>query len=56
VFPGAKATDHWSFDDPADAAGTEPERLAVFRRVRDEIAERVRALVDADVAAPTRDR
>jgi arsenate reductase (thioredoxin) len=57
VFPGARATDHWSFGDPADAEGTAEERLAVFRRVRDEIAERVRALVAADVApSPTRDR
>ncbi|HKG57871.1 MAG TPA: arsenate reductase ArsC [Candidatus Limnocylindrales bacterium] len=52
VFPGAKATDHWSFDDPADAHGTEDERLAVFRRVRDEIAARIEALVEAE--APTR--
>jgi arsenate reductase len=33
---------HWSFDDPAAATGTDEERLAVFRRVRDEIAERIR--------------
>jgi len=56
VFRGAKATDHWSFDDPADARGTEEERLDVFRRVRDEIADRVRGLVDADVAAAAPDR
>lgn len=29
---------HWGFDDPAAATGSEEERLAVFRRVRDEIA------------------
>jgi arsenate reductase len=28
---------HWPFDDPAHAAGTEAEQLAVFRRVRDEM-------------------
>lgn len=28
---------HWSFDDPAGATGTTEERMAVFRRVRDEI-------------------
>lgn len=28
---------HISFDDPADATGTEEEILSVFRRVRDEI-------------------
>ena len=32
---------HWSFDDPAAAQGTHEEKLAVFRRVRDEIARRI---------------
>jgi arsenate reductase len=32
---------HISFDDPAEAEGTEDEKLAVFRRVRDEIRERL---------------
>jgi arsenate reductase len=41
VWPGARAM-HWSFDDPAAAEGGEEERLAVFRRVRDEICERLR--------------
>jgi len=31
---------HIGFDDPAKAAGTEDEILAVFRRVRDEIKEK----------------
>lgn len=42
IFPGATSVLHWSFDDPADAQGDEATRLAVFRRVRDEIAQRVR--------------
>jgi arsenate reductase (thioredoxin) len=33
---------HWAFDDPSAANGTEEERVAVFRRVRDEIAMRIR--------------
>lgn len=41
-FPGAQAQLHWSFDDPSAATGTEEERLAVFRRVRDEIGARIR--------------
>jgi arsenate reductase len=32
---------HIGFDDPALATGTEEERMAVFRRVRDEIREQV---------------
>jgi arsenate reductase len=42
VFPGEPARVHWSFDDPAAAPGEWPERLAVFRRVRDEIGARLR--------------
>jgi arsenate reductase len=37
VFPGNTQRIHWSFDDPAAAEGDEHARLAVFRRVRDEI-------------------
>ena len=36
-FPGQVNRHHWGFDDPAHATGTEAEKLAVFRRVRDEI-------------------
>jgi arsenate reductase len=39
---------HWSFEDPSRATGTEDERLTVFRRVRDEIAARVDALIGGD--------
>ena len=42
-FPGARTQLHWSFDDPSAATGSEEERLAVFRRVRDEIGARIRA-------------
>jgi len=41
-FPTAGRQVHWSFDDPSAATGTDDERLTVFRRVRDEIAVRVR--------------
>ena len=37
VFPGEVNRHHWPFDDPARAAGSDEEILAVFRRVRDEI-------------------
>ena len=56
VFPGAEHGAHWGFDDPADAEGTDEERLAVFRRVRDEINARVKMFVlaggRADGSAP----
>jgi len=37
IFPGETATIHHNFEDPAAVQGSEDERLAVFRRVRDEI-------------------
>ena len=37
VFPGQVNRHHWGFDDPAHAVGADEEKLAVFRRVRDEI-------------------
>jgi len=37
VFPGQVNRYHWGFEDPAHATGTPEEKLAVFRRVRDEI-------------------
>jgi arsenate reductase len=47
IFPGARDRRHWSFEDPAAASGTAAERLAVYRRVRDEIRERIeRELLD----------
>lgn len=45
TFPDAGTLLHWGFDDPAAAQGSAVERQAVFRRVRDEIAERVRWFV-----------
>lgn len=47
VFPGKTERIHWSFDDPAAAEGDEHARLAVFRRVRDEILNQLRAFVDS---------
>ena len=41
VFPGAQESLHWGYDDPAEATGTDEERLAVFRRVFTAIGERV---------------
>jgi arsenate reductase (thioredoxin) len=46
-FPGAQSRLHWSFEDPSKAEGSEEERLAVFRSVRDRIRDRVQSeLVD----------
>ena len=39
VFPGAAERMHHAFEDPAAIAGSETERLAAFRRVRDHIRD-----------------
>jgi arsenate reductase len=45
VFPGATARIHWSLEDPAAVDGTEEERLAAFRRVRDQLRDLVTPFV-----------
>ena len=40
-FTGDAKRLHWSFGDPADATGSEEEVLAVFRKVRDRIKNRI---------------
>jgi arsenate reductase len=42
VFPGVHESMHWGYEDPAEATGTEEERLVVFRRVFTALGERVR--------------
>ncbi len=41
VFPGKAVRIHWGFDDPAAVEGTDEEKLATFRRVRDEISDQL---------------
>ena len=50
VSPGRAERIHWSFPDPALAQGTHVERLAVFRRTRDNIADRLRKWLDEQAA------
>jgi arsenate reductase len=47
VWLGSGRRVHLGFPDPAKAVGTEEEVLAVFRRVRDDIARQVPALLKA---------
>jgi len=39
IYPGHANRIHRNFEDPAAVRGSQDERLAVFRRVRDEIRE-----------------
>ena len=50
TFLGANRSVHWSLEDPADAEGTEEERMAFFREIRDEIRRRVTHLVETGEA------
>jgi arsenate reductase (thioredoxin) len=43
IFPGQVNRHHWPFDDPAHATGSDDEQMAMFRRMRDEIAAVFRA-------------
>ena len=45
MVPANCEKQHWPFDDPARATGTEEEIMAEFRRVRDQIKGRVVALI-----------
>jgi arsenate reductase (thioredoxin) len=45
LFPGVSVREYWPFDDPAAYEGTEEERLAKFREVRDLIRSRVQAWI-----------
>jgi arsenate reductase len=42
IFPGYTIRMHWPFDDPAAVTGSDDEKLAKFRQVRDQISDRVR--------------
>ncbi len=46
IFPGAPSMLHWSFEDPAAAQGSDEERMAEFRRIRDQIEQRIRGLLE----------
>jgi arsenate reductase (thioredoxin) len=37
VFPSTTKRIHWSLEDPAAVQGSEDQRLAEFRRIRDQI-------------------
>ncbi|KGX86928.1 arsenate reductase (thioredoxin) [Pontibacillus litoralis] len=46
MTPSHVKREHWGFDDPAKAEGTEEEKWVVFQRVRDEIGERIKRFAE----------
>jgi arsenate reductase len=45
IFPATTKRIHWSLEDPAAVQGSEEERLAGFRRVRDQLRSLLRRFV-----------
>lgn len=45
TFPGDSKRIHWGFEDPAAATGSEIEQLTVFRKIRNEISNRIRVWI-----------
>ena len=45
IFPGKYEKIHWDLEDPAEAQGTEEERLVFFRRIRDEIKNNIHVFI-----------
>jgi len=41
LFPGPANRLHWSFPDPSSAAGTQDEKLAAVRQIRDQIRRKI---------------
>lgn len=46
VTPAHVKREHWGFDDPAKAKGTDEEKWSFFLRVRDEIEDRIRTFAE----------
>jgi arsenate reductase len=44
IFPGQPKIAHWSIPDPAQATGTDPEKLRVFRETAQLIQRRIELL------------
>ncbi|HKW97274.1 MAG TPA: arsenate reductase ArsC [Bryobacteraceae bacterium] len=47
VFPAATKRLHWSFEDPAALEGAREHREAAFRRIRDQIQEKIRSFAQS---------
>jgi len=45
IFPGDPERIHWSFRDPSAVEGSDETRVAAFRKVRDELRQRLRTWV-----------
>ena len=46
VFPNSKENFHWSFEDPAEADGSDTQIMGVFRDVREQIRARLQEYIE----------
>jgi len=46
IYPAKTKRIHWSIEDPAAVQGSEEERLAAFRRIRDELRLRLQRFAE----------
>jgi len=46
TWPGVSKREHWSFEDPAAFEGSDEEKLAKFRQVRDQIETRIKTWLE----------
>jgi len=54
IFPAKTKRIHWSIQDPAMVQGSERERLAAFRRTRDDLRARLQTFTHGEVEKPCR--
>ena len=54
-FPGMGRRLHWGFEDPAALEGSDEDKLARFREIRDQIRERVAQWIAEDPQPTTPD-
>jgi len=52
IYPAKTKRIHWSIEDPAALQGSEEERLAAFRRIRDELRLRLQRFAETEAAKP----
>ena len=52
TFGGQGRRLHWPFEDPAGATGTTEERLAIFRKIRDEIKKKIKQFLEPESSEP----
>ncbi|MFT8928400.1 MAG: arsenate reductase (thioredoxin) [Sporolactobacillus sp.] len=48
MTPSQVRREHWGFEDPAKAQGTEAEKWAIFQKVRDGIEKRIKQFAEEE--------